>query len=264
MGRMRLLSRIIKAAQLKVLVPNSDNKVFRSEDVNRDSQSLSQSSKLEGTILQASELIDNAKKEASSIIADAQKQAADIIEEAELIRTSTEEESKTIKKASKAKGIELGYQEGQKQAYQEVQTKTNDLISTLDSIITETNQKRIQILEQSEEDFLKLSLYIAEMIIKREIENDHLWLQPIIKASLKQLSSVDSVTIRISEHDYDIISSSEISVNEIVKGKINWESDASLNAGDCIIDTEYGAIDAGIDYRLEKIRTALKEKMYSG
>ncbi len=262
---MRLLSRIIKAAQLQILVPDSNNRVFRSEDPsNLSSQSLSQSSKLEGTILQASTLMENAKNEAASIIADAQKKAGEIIEKAELIRVSTEEEIKTLKEESRTEGIALGYQEGQKQAYQEIQVKTSDLISTLESIITETNQKRIQILEQSEEDFLKLSLYIAEMIIKREIETDQSWLQPIIRASLKQLSNVDSVTIRISEHDYEIISSYEILFNEIFKGKISWESDAALNAGDCIIETEYGAIDAGIDHRLQRIGTALKEKIYIG
>jgi len=68
------LSRIIKAAQLQILVPDSNNRVFRSEDPsNLSSQSLSQSSKLEGTILQASTLMENAKNEAASIIADAQK-----------------------------------------------------------------------------------------------------------------------------------------------------------------------------------------------
>ena len=44
-------------------------------------------------------------------------------------------------------------------------------------------------------------------------------------------------------------------------GEISIEEDTSLEPGDCIIDTPYGTMDAGMKVRMEKIQKAIMDVM---
>ncbi len=260
------MSRIIKAAQLQVLLPSSDNNVHVVEG-STDPEAehfLQNSKKIDGTILEAAKLIENAKTEAATILKDAQQQAEDINTLAKQMRMEVEAEVESLREEARTKGKTLGYQEGREKACREVEDETKGLINALEAIIVEANEKRIEILRQSEEDFLKLSLHIAEKIIKREISTDRNWLQPTIEWTLNQLAKTENITIRLNEEEYDNLKNFKSQVQAGTKSKINWESDPLLNAGDCIIETESGAIDASIEQRLKAIQEVLEENLYIG
>lgn len=258
---MRSLSKIIKAARLKVLVTN-DNVL--------ESGSLSESNpdslqKYEGTILEASNLVDSAKDEAAEIIQKAKAEAEVIIRQSEEKKLTVDNEIEALKKQAEQQahehGHEQGYKDGIAQAQEEIQAKAKDLICTLNSIINEAAEKRSTAIEKQEEDLLKLSLYIAEKIVRREIQTDPSWLLPVIKSALNSISNVDTVTIRVSPKDYQSLCEAESFV-DVFDGIITWENDQSLEDSTCIIETEYGSIDASLETRLAKISSKLMEQIY--
>ena len=254
------MSKIIKAAQLQVLVPVSSDQVFRggSSETSASSEIALQS---EGTILQAASLIDDAKQKAAEIIEQARQEADQIIRKAEAKKTQIEKELDQVFENAQQNGFAAGYQEGLEAGYQEVKNQTAEFLASLDSIISAAVQKRSAALSRLEEDFLKLSLYIAEKLIKREIESDPAWLVPTIRSGLEQLANHDYVTIRVSPETYQTLHNAS-AYADVFSGRIRWESDSALGVNDCIIETEFGAIDASLDSRFAKLGAALREQIY--
>ena len=97
------MSKIIKAAQLQILVPSSQDLIFRPE-AEAEQTTVNGSEQVEGTILQATQLIEEANERAAEIIEAAQRQAAEIIHQAEADKVKIEQEldaviAKRVKKA---------------------------------------------------------------------------------------------------------------------------------------------------------------------
>ena len=255
------MSKIIKAAQLQILVPDKSDQIFLPEAViSADSSEMTQQS--EGTILQAANLLDDAKKKAADIIEMAEQQAEEIIAKAEAEKAKLENELDQLIQQAQQDGYAAGYQEGLDDAYQDVNKKTEQFLAELEVIIEAAVKERSAALNRLEEDFLKLGVLVAEKLIKREIESDPAWLVPTLRAGLEQLTNHEYVTIRVNPDTYEILAEST-SFADIFSGKISWESDPALARQDCIIETEFGAVDASLDTRFAKLSAALKEQIYA-
>lgn len=257
------MSRIIKAAQLQVLVTSSQDIIFSPES-QPDQTIPAQHS--EGTILEATKLLDEAKAEAQKIVSEAKNNAEVITESAKAsaLQLTVDAES-TVEKTmlqAKEQGWDAGYAEGAQSARTEVIEQTREMLAKLEEIIVTANEMRNRTLALQEHDFLKLSTILAEKLIKREISCDTQWLVLTIIEGLKKLSDAEKVTIRVCPSDYQVLREYE-DFSTVFTGRISWQSDQNLNPGDCIFETEFGAIDASLERRLEKIEVELEAQIYS-
>lgn len=262
------MSKIIKAADLQVLVTTSEDIIHRSEKSKKDE---SESKNLKGTILEATQLIENANRERESLLNSAKQEAEAIIEEARIQAASLIEdaeagiasEAEAAREQAQSVGREQGYQEGYEAAQSQVHSEGQELLGIIESIVDQANADRIKSLAMYEEDFLKLGLKIAEKIIKREIDSDPKWMVPIINESLVRLGSVEQISISLNPQDLAKLDTNEI-LNDLASDKIKLEADPVLSPGKCIISTETGAIDASLDTRLAQVRAELEEQVYVG
>jgi len=259
------LSKIIKAAQLQVLVTSPKTTIFRSEQTSelqpKDQVIMNSSIKSEETILKATQLIEEANAKAADIIRQAQEQAMELVQSAQQKKAEIEEMIDHMIQLARDEGYQAGYQDGLNQGTEEVRNRCQQLLTTLEAVVDAAVAARSSALNRLEEDFLKLGIYIAEKLIKREINQDPAWLLPTIRAALEQLATHDWVTIRVNPSNYHILSEMG-NFTDIYTGKLHWESDPSLGPHDCLIENEFGAIDASLEHRFAKLKNALEEQIY--
>jgi flagellar assembly protein FliH len=255
------LSKIIKAAQLQILVPSSQDQIFRPE-AEIDNVKVKESQKADCTIFQATQLIDDANAKAAAIIEAAQAKANEIVSKAEAEKARIESELDAVISKAQQDGFAEGYHKGRETGYQEIQQKAAQFLDSMAAIAESAAEQRSAALAKLEEDYLKLSLYIAEKIIKKEIASDPTLLLPSIKAGLERLSGCEQVIIRVSPQTCQVLKDAA-SLADVFNGKIRWESDPALRDGDCLLETEYGAIDAGFEQRFAKLSTELQEQIYA-
>lgn len=247
---MSLLSRIIKA-RTQVTAPNQ-------LAIKPTEEPKTQMPKTDNLLLQATKKISEANKEAASIIEAAKKEAENLLAEAR--QTIAKEAEEAINRAME-QGYQAGYEEGFAVAKEEVQQKVKAALAKLDEIIEEAAKTRSRSLALLEDDFLKLSLVLAEKIIKSEISMNKDWLQPIIADVLHKLADVEEITIRLNADDFQQLSDLE-SLASISSAKIKWEPDKALLPGSCLISSEFGLIDASLDKRFLKLATSLQEVIF--
>ncbi|MBN1698345.1 MAG: flagellar assembly protein FliH [Spirochaetales bacterium] len=232
-----------------------------------------------------SRMIDEARAEAKRIIDDAENVAFDKIQEktgeVQKIRQETEVESKRVlddaKKqaeeiekeindkvaATEKEAYERGYKEGHEKGYTEGREEVERLIQRLHMIITKTIERRNQIIEESETQVINLVLLVAKKVIKVISENQkNVVINNVIQA-LRKMKGRGDVVIRVNLADLELTSSHIKEFQEMVENvkNITVLEDTSVDKGGCIIETDFGQIDARISSQLHEIEEKILEMM---
>jgi flagellar assembly protein FliH len=199
---------------------------------------------------QAQKIRQEAEDEAKRILEEARKQAADL--EAE-IRGRVER----VEKEAQGKGEEQGREQG----YQEGRGEVQRLIENLQRIITSAIERRNQIIEESETQVINLVLLIAKKVIKVISENQKNVVINNVVQALRKLKSRGEVVIRVNLADLELTSAH---VGDFLKMVENVKSitvleDSSVDRGGCIIETDFGQIDARISSQLAEIEERILE-----
>lgn len=262
------MSKVIKAAQLRVLVTDDSDVIIPSNN----SEPQLQKKEYHGTVLEATNLIQEAREEANSIRQQAEQEAAEILEnakaQAEALLAEANEELETITLQAKeqgwTQGFDEGLAEGSARGLAEAELKAKELLENLDRLVKGAVQQRTNALAQLEHDFLKMSVIIAEKIIRKKLsEGDISWLEPTIQECMANLSLADRVTIRLHPKAYEAMLEAGIKFNDF-RTNITWEPDEAVEFGGCIFETEAGRIDACLETRLNSVKNALEEAVYHG
>ena len=181
--------------------------------------------------------IDDLRSQATGIVEEAQKQADSIRKEA----------------------IEKGYNEGYKEAQtaaateaEEAQRKTEDAIMGLKSA-TDT------VYDQVSESVLDLALFIAEQIIHIELDRNDQAFLGLVRETLTKVKNQNHIVLRVSKDEYERLFADPDSdiVTELKNSGIEIRQDLSLKSGDCIAETQFGTINAGIKTQLKRLSSVL-------
>lgn len=195
--------------------------------------------------------------EANRLLAEAAAKAREIIEkskeEAENIIAKAQAEKEKIEKTAFDKGYKDGFEAGKK----EQEEIWNKYLIELGKTKQELKNQNAVFKEQLEKDCLKLSLAIAEKILGKSIEIDSDYFIGLIKRGLKEAGEEREALIRISEGDFDKVSSliSKLKGNH----SITLLKDPTLSSGDCIITGPNYEIDAGIRNQINNIAETLRK-----
>ncbi len=248
------------------------------EDLRREAEAFRESWEREKQAM-----IDQAKQEAAAIIEDAQQTAFDVVkaktDEAEKTRQKAEDEAKRIVGEAQAKASEAveqaerrvdelreisrkeGYEAGREEGFAEGKAEVERLIEQLHSIINHAIEKRNEIIEESETQLINLVLLIARKVVKVISENQkNVVINNVIQA-LRKLKSRGEVIIRVNLEDVELTSEHVKDFMRMVENvkSITVVEDSSVDRGGCVIETDFGQIDARISSQLHEIEERIIE-----
>jgi len=228
-------------------------------------------------------LIQVARDEAEEIKKEAERAAFDEVKrknnQAQKIRQEAEDEAKRIVEEANKKAEELeaeiqgkvdkvekeafgkGHAEGREEGFQEGSQEVERLVDTLQKIISAAIDKRNEIIQESETQVINLVLLISKKVIKVISENQKNVVINNVVQALRKLKSRGDVVIRVNLADVELTSehiSDFMKMVENVKSVTVLE-DSSVDRGGCIIETDFGQIDARISSQLHEIEEKIIE-----
>ncbi len=197
--------------------------------------------------------------QAAIIKTQAQKDAQEIIDKAnaeaqEILNRAKEQEASIFDKA-KEDGFKVGHEEGYKFGNDEAQR----LIERVHKIIEAVQAKRQEILDSTEQQIVNLVILIARKVVKIMSENQKSVIMSNVIQSLKKVKGSGSVTLRVNLADIKLTTehiSDFIRQVENIKN-ISVIEDSSVEKGGCIVETDFGAIDARISSQLNELETQI-------
>ncbi|GHV11545.1 flagellar assembly protein FliH [Spirochaetia bacterium] len=191
-----------------------------------------------------------AEAEAEKIIAGAKQKAAELEEES---HTAFEAERKAAEDQGRIAGREEGFAEGKAEA--------DRLIERVQTVLERAQGQREQILEGTEQQIVDLVLLMTRKVIKIISETQKDVVRANVTQALRKVKGRGNIIIRVNMADVKLTTehvNSFIQKMEGVKG-IQVAEDSTVDPGGCIIETDFGEIDARISSQLAEIETKIRE-----
>ncbi len=174
-----------------------------------------------------------ARTTARDIVADAKKQAEEIVAEA-----NREKEKVFAKAAEDAKA---------------------DVMAKASEEIARAKIQAGQILAESEKDIIELSLKIAAKIIGRDLQRDPEIIIEICATATEHARAAKAMILRVNPKDGALLREKKPKLMEQIGRTLELaiRDDADVEPGGCLIQTEFGTIDAQLKTQFDMLRNVL-------
>ena len=160
-----------------------------------------------------------------------------------------------IQRQAYDEGFRLGTEEGLKDAFNKKTKDLNESISQIYKLLNSLNDLKKELITQNERHFVGLIYDLAERIAFLEIERRPEAVMNIIVKAIEQAQLQEEIKVTVSSSQLAFIESIKAvqeQKNEILKN-VKIQSSDDVKPGGCIIETNYGVIDAQVRERTEKL-----------
>lgn len=181
---------------------------------------------------------------AEELLEEAQKQADEIIARAE-------QNSEAIEQAAQEKGL----QKVEEIVQEKVNENLNEIRENLSNTIENLTALETNIIEQLDDDLVKLALEIAKKVVRREVSIDREIALTLVQVSLKRLQDRTIAEVHLHPEDFAYVEANREKLK--FRGSIELVADDSISIGGCLIHTETGDIDARLQSQFDEISHGL-------
>ena len=198
----------------------------------------------------AAEIKTQAENQANEILAKARAEAEQIIADAEAKKAQLESEAHQ-------NGYDTGYNKG----YDDGVAEVNRLIERMHKMVESVMQRREEILSETESQIVELVILMARKVIKILSESQKQVVMANTLAALKKVKARGKVTLRVNLEEVKLTTAH---IQEFIQHVENIEAikvleDSSVEKGGCIVETDFGAIDARISSQLTELENKILE-----
>lgn len=228
-------------------------------------------------------MVDEAKKRADAIVAEAESRAfAEVkrrTDDAERIRQEAEDEARRLTDEARKHADSLlqemeakvedirktafdeGYEKGRAEGYESGKAEVSRLIEQLHTIIDKAIEKRNEIIDESETQIINLVLLIVKKVVKVISENQKNVVVNNVIQALRKLKSRGDVVVKVNLRDVELTSEHIKDFMRMVENvkSITVVEDSTVDVGGCVIETDFGEIDARVQSQLHEIEEKILE-----
>ncbi|WP_147615957.1 flagellar assembly protein FliH [Treponema pectinovorum] len=233
---------------------------------------LEKQSMLDEANQEASTIIENAKTaafaevkrqtdEAQTIKTEAQTKADEIIKNAQYEASEILKKAEGDKKEISKNAYEDGYKNGEESGFASGKEEVSRLIERSHKILQAVMNRREEILNETEQQIVELVLLMSRKVVKIMSDNQKQVVMANVLSALKKVKGRGDVTIRVNIEDVKLTTEhikDFIAQVENIKG-ITVVEDGSVDKGGCIVETDFGAIDARISSQLSELENKILE-----
>lgn len=154
---------------------------------------------------------------------------------------------------------EKGFKAGEEAGYAFGEQKAKLVLERIKGILDELSDFREKMRDKLEPEVVDLVFEIAGKVLHAEVQTNKDVVVNIAREALKSVGNWREIIIRVNPVNYDYIM--EKGKNLVGMNRtVNFEADESIQPGGCIIQEEYGEIDARIDEQLNEIYDEVTKK----
>lgn len=186
------------------------------------------------------EIISKARSDADNMLVDAREETMKVLQEA----------------------VREGREQGIADALREMHELQDRLMKETEAAIEELRAERVEMIRQAERDVIDLVLDIAEKVLSVEMNRSSEWIEALVKTALQQMEGDEGAVMRVSSKvRKKVAEAAERMLAESGKqsSQLIVSADTAMGPGGCVIETGRGVIDAGIEHKLDKIKSVLHE-----
>jgi flagellar assembly protein FliH len=132
-------------------------------------------------------------------------------------------------------------------------------ISALHAAAAHLETLEHQLVTEAEADIARLALLVASRILRREVEDDPTWMDPVLADALARVPDKRGVAVRMHPDDAQVAGERKRLILESVPGleRLEFFPDDGLPRGACIIASQGTRLDASLPSTWERLSREL-------
>jgi flagellar assembly protein FliH len=153
--------------------------------------------------------------------------------------------------------------EGGEKAFQEMKAAMVERMNSLEKLLKRIEDLKGQLLIDNEAALVKLSFLIAKKIAYRDLEEHHEAAREILKSVVGEVQADEKVVVRLSHEDMGFLETLQTKSGEKIEGleRVKLVSQDGIKSGGCLIETEFGSVNATVEERVDRIWQTLQARM---
>jgi flagellar assembly protein FliH len=189
------------------------------------------------------------------------------VEEIERLSEEQKIEEKVLEKISflqedsYKQAYDLGFAEGTKKAIEDKSQELANKSADIDALLLSLNQIKAEMAYQNEAHMIKMIYEIASRLAFDHVTEHQEIVLKLIKKSIDEAQDEENVNVLVSNEQLEFlekIKQSEKRENEFLK-KVKFVGSETVSVGSCVVETNYGVIDARIEERVTRLWNELKQ-----
>jgi flagellar assembly protein FliH len=191
-----------------------------------------------------------AEDEVEKIVAEARSKAQQI--EADSL-AAFETERRDAEERGRLAGREAGFIEGK--------AEVERLTQRAQTILERAQDKRMEILTETEQQIIDLVLLISRKVIKIISENQRNVVISNVVQALRKVKGRGNIIIKVNMIDVKLTTEHTKEFIQLVEGvkSLQIVEDSTVDPGGCVIETDFGEIDARISSQLAELESKILE-----
>jgi len=197
--------------------------------------------------------------EAQAVLAQAKEEAEKLVSEAKQLAEKLETDTRKTLDDEKNAALTQAREEGVKQGYAEGKTEVDRLIERTHTVLERAQDKRGEILIQTEEEVIRLVLLMVRKVVKVISENQREVVVSNVVEALKKVKDRGNIIIRVNLEDLKLTTEHTKDFIKMLEGvkSVQVAEDSSVDSGGCVIETDFGEIDARISSQLAELESKI-------
>ena len=162
--------------------------------------------------------------------------------ETEQILKNAEADKKRIEEEAFQKGFDAGKKQGHETGVKEFEGKIHQAAS----LVSELEKERTRIREMYEHDMLTLAKVMVERLVHHEMTINPLVIQASLKKALDYVVEHSQVKVHLHHEDFELVKQATLKDPSLLPGnaRVQLIEDAAISQGGCLLETDFGEIDA--------------------
>lgn len=185
------------------------------------------------------------------------------LSEEKLIEEKVLEKLSLLQEEAYQKAYDLGFEEGRQQAIQEKSAELEMKSGELDQLLASLNCIKEEMVHQNEAHIMKMVFEIGSRLAFDHIQEHQDVVLKLIKKAIEEAQADENVNVLVSSSQLDFLEKlrqNPSRENEFLK-KVKFEGSDTVSDGSCVVETNYGVIDARIEERVHKLWNEFKQAL---
>ena len=148
-----------------------------------------------------------------------------------------------------------GYAQGERAGLEAGGKRAEAMLRRLAQTLEELSGLRDNMVRQTERELVQLSVAIARRILQREVSVDPELTAALAHIALERLGGAAPATVRLHPDDYANVTAGQIT--PLGSRQVEVLADATVARGGCLVESEFGFINASVDAQVDEIARAV-------
>jgi flagellar assembly protein FliH len=147
-----------------------------------------------------------------------------------------------------------GYAQGERAGLEAGGKRAEAMLRRVAQTLEELGGLRQTLIHETEREMVQLALTLARRVVHREVSLDPELAAALAHVALERLGTNAPATIRLNPEDYTIVAQDGARWGAAT---VTVVPDPSISRGGCLVESEFGSVDATIERQFDELSRAL-------